>query len=333
MKKAIITSVAVLMLVMGTSCSRQQNGGEKRSGGEKQSDGGKQSVTIKGSDTMVHLASSWAEAFMQAHPKIEVAVTGGGSGTGIAALLNGTTEICAASRKMKQKEKDLAAQKKIDPVEFVVARDGIAVIINPDNPIKDLTLEQIRKIYTGAYSNWNQVGGPDEPIMVLSRDSSSGTYVFFQEHVLQKKDYRQDARLMPATSAIIQSVSTDKWSIGYVGLGYAIKAADKVKMIGVKADDNSAVVMPSEATVDTGEYSIARPLHLYTAGDPKGPIKEFIDFCLGPQGQKIVRQTGYVPVIERRISSDTRATNGSPAFATKKGAQEFTTFANINNSK
>jgi len=291
MKSIVITSVAMLALVMGTSCGRQQDGG-----GDKQSGGDRQSVTIKGSDTMVHLTSTWAEMFMKAHPKVEVAVTGGGSGTGIAALLNGTTEICAASRKMKQKEKDLAAQKKIEPVEFVVARDGIAVVVNPDNPIDVLTLEQICKIYTGAYTNWNQVGGSDEPIGVLSRESSSGTYVFFQEHVLQKKDYRQDARLMPATSSIIQSVSADQWSIGYVGLGYAVEAAGKVKMLGVKADAEAAAVMPSEKTVDTGEYSIARPLHLYTAGDPKGPVKKFIDFCLGPDGQKIVRQTGYVPV-------------------------------------
>ncbi len=284
MRGAVFTTVAMLTLVMGASCGRQQG------------DSGKQCVTVKGSDTMVHLASSWAEAFMEAHPKIEVAVTGGGSGTGVAALLNGTTEICAASRKMKQKEKDLAAQKKIEPVEYVVARDGIAVVVNPANPIDALTLEQIRKIYTGAYTRWSQVDGPDEPIVVLSRESSSGTYVFFQEHVLQKKDYRQDARLMPATSSIIQSVSADKWSIGYVGLGYAVEAAGKVKMLGVKAGDEAAVVMPSEETVDTGAYSIARPLHLYTAGDPEGPVKEFIDFCLGPEGQKIVRQTGYVPL-------------------------------------
>ena len=292
MRSAVVGTVAVITLSLGTSCSRQQVGGDKQSETQTQ----KQSVTVKGSDTMVHLASTWAETFMQAHPEIEVAVTGGGSGTGIAALLNGTTDICAASRKMKEKENDLAAEKSIDPKEFVVARDGIAVVINPENPIKALTLEQIRKIYTGEYKSWSQVGGPDDQIVVLSRESSSGTYVFFQEHVLEKKDYRQDARLMPATSAIIQSVSADKWSIGYVGLGYAVEAGEKAKMLGVKVDDEAAVVMPSEKTVDSGEYSIARPLHLYTAGDPQGSVKEFIDFCLGPEGQKIVRETGYVPL-------------------------------------
>lgn len=290
MKSAIAIVAAVLALWTGTSCSRQLDEDQQQNKSEKRL------VTVKGSDTMVHLAGSWAEAFMNAHPGNEVAVTGGGSGTGIAALLNGTTDICAASRNMKQKEKDLAAQRGIQPVEFVVARDGIAVVVNPDNPIKTLTLEQIRKIYTGAYSNWNQLSGPDEPIIVLSRDSSSGTYVFFQEHVLQKQDYRQDARLMPATSAIIQAVSSDKWSIGYAGLGYALEAAGKVKLLGVKSDDQSLAVVPSVKTVESGQYSIARPLHLYTAGEPKRSVKDFIDFCLGPEGQKIVSQTGYVPI-------------------------------------
>ncbi len=289
MKKAFATTVgggcvAMLMLLATASCSRQQNGS------------GKQQITIKGSDTMVHLASTWAEAFMEANPEVEVSVTGGGSGTGIAALLNGTTDICMASRKMKQKETDLAAQKGLRPTEFVVARDGIAVVVNPTNPVDALTLEQIKKIYTGEYSNWNKVGGPDEKIVVLSRESSSGTYVFFQKNVLQKQDYRQDALLMPATSSIIQSVSSDKGGIGYVGLGYALEAAGKVKMLGVKADDDAAPVVPSEETVDSGEYSIARPLQLYTAGQPQQAAKSFIDFCLSPEGQKIVRQTGYVPV-------------------------------------
>ena len=304
MRNAIFVSIAAIVLVTGTSCGRHQDGAQKNAEGQssaaaKAGDGEKQSVTIKGSDTMVHLASSWAEEFMKGHPNVEVAVTGGGSGTGIAALLNGTTDICAASRKMKQKEKDLAAKKDLDPKEFVVARDGIAVVINPENPVDALTLEQLRKIYTGAYSNWNQVGGPEAPIVVLSRESSSGTYVFFQEMVLEKKDYRQDARLMPATSSIIQSVSSDKWAIGYVGLGYAAKAAGRVKILGVKDDAEAKAVMPSEETVDSGAYSIARPLHLYTAGDPKGATKEFIDYCQSPEGQKIVRQNGYVMVKQK----------------------------------
>jgi phosphate transport system substrate-binding protein len=253
-------------------------------------------VTIKGSDTMVHLVSSWAEAFMNTHKDSEISVTGGGSGTGIAAMINGTTDICAASRKMKPKEISMAEQKGIEPMEHIVARDGIAVVVNPENPVSVMTVEQIGKIYTGAYTNWNQVGGPDKPIMVLSRESSSGTYVFFQEHVLQKKDYTTRARLLPATSAIIQAVSSDAWSIGYVGLGYAADAGDKVKMISVKENAEAPAIVPSEATVSSGEYSIARPLQLYTKGEPAGVSKDFIDFCLSKEGQKIVVETGYVPV-------------------------------------
>ncbi len=253
-------------------------------------------VTIKGSDTMVHLVSTWAEDFMDNHEGADISVTGGGSGTGIAAMLNGTTDICAASRQMKEQEMAMAEQKKITPVRYVVARDGIAVVVNPENPVSTLTIEQLGKIFTGAYTNWNQVGGPDKPIIVLSRESSSGTYVFFQEHVLGKKDYTTDARLMPATSAIIQATGEDAWAIGYVGLGYAVKAGDKVKMLAVKADDKAPAVVPSEETVISGEYSIARPLQMYTNGEATGTIKEFIDFCLSPTGQKIVRETGYVPV-------------------------------------
>jgi len=283
-----VMPIAAMAVLVAASCSRQQ--GETTPGRPSRY------VTVKGSDTMVHLCSSWAEALMQVNSDVEVSVTGGGSGTGIAALLNGTTDICAASRRMKDKEKDLAAQKGIDPVEFVVARDGIAVIVNPGNPVESLTLEQIRKIYTGAYDRWSEVGGPDETIVVLSRESSSGTYVFFQEHVLQKKDYRQDARLMPATSAIVGSVSSDKWAIGYVGLGYAKEAVGKVKILSVKAEEEAPAVVPSEDTVVSGNYSIARPLHLYTAGRPEGAAKDFIDFCLSSEGQQIVRQTGYVAV-------------------------------------
>lgn len=257
---------------------------------------GPQPFTIKGSDTMVQLASSWAEAFMKKYPGSDVSVTGGGSGTGIAALINGTTDICSASREMKDKEFAQAKEKGLTPVKHTVASDGIAVIVNPANPISEMTMEQIAKIYTGAYTNWKELGGPDEPIVVLSRESSSGTYVFFQEHVLKMKDYTPNARLMPATSAIVQSVSADTWAIGYVGLGYAVEAKGKVKMLAVKADENAPAVIPSEQTVLSGEYSIARGLYLYTKGTPEGQIKNFIDFCLSPEGQKIAVETGYVSV-------------------------------------
>jgi len=280
----LLTMFAVATIMSGCSKSDDNSGGEKTF------------ITVKGSDTMVHLVSTWAEVFMKENPGLEVSVTGGGSGTGIAALLNGTTDICAASRNIQEKETTLASQKGIVPKEIVVARDGIAVIVNPANPVTELTVEQIGKIFTGATTRWDQVGGQDEGIEILSRESSSGTYVFFQEKVLNKKDYAQKAKLMPATSAIVQSVTSNKNAIGYVGLGYAIAAKDKIKVLAVKADDSSASVIPSEQTVKSGEYEIARPLQLYTNGEATGVVKKFIDFCLSSQGQEIVTQTGYVTV-------------------------------------
>jgi phosphate transport system substrate-binding protein len=253
-------------------------------------------ITIKGSDTMVHLASAWAEAYMKNHPNTDISVTGGGSGTGIAALLNGTTDICIASRSIKQKEIKLAEEKGLHPNEIATSRDGIAVVVNPGNPINTLTIEQIGKIYTGAYTNWKDVGGPDHDIVILSRESSSGTYVFFQEHVMSKKDYSQNAMLMPSTSAIIQSVSQDAWAIGYVGLGYGVQAADKVKMLTVKNTEDSPAVSPSVATVQDASYGIARALYFYTNGEPQGAIKDFVAFVLSDAGQEIVLEAGYVPV-------------------------------------
>ena len=288
--KKHITSILILALVMFlfNACGKKDS---------KYGDNTEvKYITIKGSDTMVHLVSSWAEAYMKVNQKSDVSVTGGGSGTGIAALLNGTTDICMASREIKQKELDQAKEQNINPEEFVVARDGIAVVVNPENPVGELTIEQIGKIYTGAYTNWKQVGGPDQPIIVLSRESSSGTYVFFQEHVLKKSDYTKEAMLMPSTSAIIQSVTQDMWAIGYVGLGYALEAKGKVKMITVKKTENSAAVTPSVETVQSGDYPISRPLYLYTNGNPSGGVKTMIDFCLSKEGQQIVLDNGYVPV-------------------------------------
>lgn len=274
-----------LMAVIFLGCSKS----EKKFKADNQ-------LLIKGSDTMVHLGSSWAEEFMNIHKDVEVSVTGGGSGTGIAALLNGTTDICMASRKIKDKEMKMAAEKNISPREYVVARDGIAVVVNPANPLSEATVEQIGKIYTGQITNWKQLGGPDQGIVILSRESSSGTYVFFQEHVLDKKDYTPNARLMPATSSIIQTVADDNWAIGYVGLGYALEAGDRVKVLAI--DDGNGPVLPNAETVKSGEYSISRPLHLYTNGNPTGVTRDFIDFCMSAQGQQIVEQTGYIKVID-----------------------------------
>jgi len=289
MKKIVSMVLCLFAVSVFSGCSKHKNK-------DKNKKGEVQYITVKGSDTMVHLASDWAENFMKTNPKFEVSVTGGGSGTGIAALLNNMTSICAASRNIKEKEKAVAKQKGITPKETVVARDGIAVVVNPANPISELTLEQIKKIYIGAYENWKQVGGPDKNTVITSRDSSSGTYVFFQEHVLDKQDYSEKAMLMPATSSIIQTVSSNKWAIGYVGLGYALKAKGKVKMVKIKTDAGKPSVAPSKDTVRSGEYPISRGLFLYTNGKPAGTIKKFMDFCLSTDGQKIVEEAGYVSV-------------------------------------
>jgi phosphate transport system substrate-binding protein len=279
-----VALVIALMLIFGYS---------KRHGGTGPEQG---LITIKGSDTMIHLAGNWAETFMKQNPNIEVSISGGGSGTGIAALLNGTIDICTASRKIENKEVQLALEKNIHPHQLLVAKDGIAVVVHHDNPVEELTLEQLSRIFTHKAVRWSEVGGADEPIVVLSRESNSGTYVYFQEMVLKKQDYMQDAKLLPVTSAIIQSVSTNRLAIGYVGLGYALDAKDKVKIIAVKEDDNSPAVIPSDQTVKSGQYPIARPLFLYLNGEPKSTIKKFVDFCLSEEGQAVVADTGYVTI-------------------------------------
>ncbi|MFA6241888.1 MAG: phosphate ABC transporter substrate-binding protein [Candidatus Hydrogenedentales bacterium] len=281
LKSFCFAAIPLLALSCGPS---QQRGGDANA------------ISIKGSDTMLHLATGWADAFMKAHPEKKVSVTGGGSGTGVAALLNGTTDICASSRDLKEEEKKQAAGKGLTLHEHAVARDAIALVVNTANPISELTLEQIRKIYTGEVLAWSQVGGPEEKVVAISRESSSGTYLFFMEHVLDKKDFRTDALLLPATSAIIESVIESPWAIGYVGLGYAVEAAGKVKILGVKPATDQPAVIPSAESVRNGQYSIARPLYLFTEGDETGSVKEFVDFCASPEGLAIIAETGYITV-------------------------------------
>lgn len=277
MKSTISFLLMVAMLFVG--CSKKDKNTKKL-------------ITIKGSDTMVHLMSSLTEGYMKKHPEAQLSVTGGGSGTGIAALINGTTDICASSRDMQQKEKDEALAKGINVVEKIIAYDGIAIIVHPENPINELTLSQIKDIYTGKIKNWKELGGPDQKISALSRESNSGTFVFFQEHVLLKENFDPSVKLMPASSAISQSISQDKWSIGYLGLGYAKNA--NVKIIKVKKDDKSPAITPDHNTVLDKSYPIARPLFLIFNGEPQGIMLNFLEFILSEKGQKIVEETGYI---------------------------------------
>lgn len=292
MKDKKIYRILFLVLFVGVfalaGCSRSDKGDGSNA----------QRVTIKGSDTMVHLVSAWAEAIMIADPAMEISVTGGGSGTGIAAMLNGTTDIAASSRNVREKELTLAESKGVDMNGIIVGMDGIAVIVNADNAISTLTMEQLRNLFTGELTNWKEIGGADREIVVLSRESNSGTFVFFQKFVLQKNDYTVSALLLPSSSSIVQTVNDNDASIGYVGLGYAEHAGENVKVLSVRPDENSDAVMPSAATVKSGEYAIARPLFFFVNGEPAGATKTFIEFCLSSEGQKIITEVGYVPVTE-----------------------------------
>lgn len=281
-KKVIhITAVALLVGLSLFGCSKPQKAQSTQ-------------FNVKGSDTMVNLMSALAEAYMKAHPNAQISVTGGGSGTGISALINGTTEVCASSRSWKPEEIKLAQDKGKTPTEFTIGLDGLAVIVNPANPTRELSLEQIAKIYTGQYTKWSDVGGPDKPIVVLSRESNSGTYVYFQEHVLNKADFATTVRLMPSSGAIIQALKDDQWAIGYAGVAYGENSG--VQILKVKKTADAPAVFPSEAAVHDGSYPISRPLFLFTSGMPDGEIKNFIDWCTTAEGQKIVVETGYMTI-------------------------------------
>lgn len=251
------------------------------------------SIQIKGSDTMVNLVQAWAEGYMTKHPDTFIAVTGGGSGTGVAALINGTCDIAACSRNMKDKEIESARINGVEPQEFVVALDGLAVVVNPKNPINKLTMKQLSLIFTGEIKNWKELGGNDAQIVVLSREVNSGTYVYFKEHVLGGKEFTPNALLMPSSQSIADEIVSNPNAIGYYGLGYL---SPHQKVIAVAKDENSAYIEPSIETVINGTYPISRPLFLYTNGQPKGVVKSFIDFILSPEGQKIVLQQDFVPI-------------------------------------
>lgn len=257
-------------------------------------------VTIqnKGSDTLVNLALAWAERYMADHPHVRISVTGGGTGTGIAAMINGTVDIANASREMKAEELEAARKNGIEPVEFVVARDAIAVVVNPENPVQGLTLQQISDIYTGKITNWREVGGEDRPIVLLSRESNSGTYVYFLEHVVrlgQKSDllFSPETLLMPSSEGISAEVRQNPNAIGYDGLGYV---TDDQKTIAIARDASSPYVLPSVATVNDGTYPISRSLFMYTRGEPQGEIKAYLDWILG-EGQALVADVGFVPLL------------------------------------
>ena len=283
---------AILVVTGCTAGQTPSENGEELSG----------SFGILGSNTVTPLSSMWAEAFMTAHPGVNIAISGPGSGAGIAALIDSTTDLCQSSRLIKSSEVDQARAKGVEPYEIVVASDGLAVVVNPANPISEITIEQLSAIYSGKVTNWKDVGGTDAPIVALARDTNSGTHVFFKEHVVQMAglptsdatlEYGASVLLLPSTEAGVIETAQNANAIFYPGLGYV---TDEVKLLGIKKTNSDPAIKPSIETVLDGTYPIARPLLYYTNGEPTGLIKAYIEFCLSDEGQAMVAESGYVPL-------------------------------------
>ena len=250
-------------------------------------------ITLKGSDTMLLLGQRWAEVFMNKNPKAVVQVTGGGSGTGLAALINGTTDIAQSSRPIKDKERIDAENnsgKHLFPL--ATALDGVAIYLNENNPLQQLTMPQINDIYTGKVKNWKEVGGKDAPIVLYGRENNSGTYVFFKEHVLSNKDFAVEVQTLPGTASVVNAVAKDENGIGYGGIAYS----KGIKLAKAQKDKDSKAIEPNMETVRSGEYPLARFLYWYTLSDPRPELQALIEWVVGPEGQKIVDEVGYFPI-------------------------------------
>lgn len=288
-KMALALMVILMVAVPAAGCG----GNAENPGREQEPSGGSEELSgtlqVNGSTTVAPVAQAWAEKFHELHPNVDVVVTGTGSGDGIAALINGTTDIAMASRKMKDKERD-----KIDgtPKEFVVGRDGLAVIVHPSNPVDSLSMAQIKDIFTGKITNWKDVGGPDAEIIVYTRDTSSGTYGFFKEHVLNDEEYTAAGRKTASNAALANSVAGEETAVGYVGLAFL---DSNVKAVAVSKDGGEPVE-PTLETAKAGEYPIVRDLNMYTIGEPEGLAKAFLDYGFSDEGQAIVQEVGYLPV-------------------------------------
>jgi phosphate transport system substrate-binding protein len=290
MKHDLIQCIVAVCLVMGLfGCKGDEGSSETQ----------KEVISNSGSDTMVNLAQTWAEEYGKVAPDVSVEVGGGGSGVGIRDLMQGIVDIANASRKMKESEKEQAKNNtgKI-PVEWIVGYDAMAIYVHKDNPVEELTIDQLAQIYGegGKIDKWSQLGieiqGADE-IVRVSRQNSSGTYAFFREHILDNKDFKLESRDMSGSKDVVELVSRTPGAIGYSGMGYKI---DEVKFVKIKKTDADPAYMPTLENVVEGNYSLARPLHMYTLGQPEGHVKEYIDWIFSPAGQAIVKREGYVPV-------------------------------------
>jgi len=311
--------LAPLLAVTAGSCTRRSSDdhgseqGEHAGGSDEAAPaataGG--TVTLKGSDTMVILSQRWAEVFMHDHAGFTIQVTGGGSGTGIAALINGTTDIADASRPMKDAEKaQVQAQRRAPAHETRVAIDALAVYVPEASPIRELSIPQLEGIFTGRITRWNEVGGQNAPIVLYGRENNSGTYVYFKEHVLKDADFAASTQTLPGTAAVINAVSRDANGIGYGGIAYA----QGVRAIPIKRTDDSPAITPNMTTATDGTYPLARFLYFYTAGEPTGAAKTFVDWVLSPPGQTVIEAVGYYPL--HHEGSGATASAAQPATAT-----------------
>jgi phosphate transport system substrate-binding protein len=280
----VVPLVAALLLLGGCG------GGPDRNGKAK-------TITIKGSDTMVILGQRWAEIYMHHHPGLTVQVTGGGSGTGIAALINGGTDICAASRPMKDKEREqIKTRRGKEVLETAVALDGLTIFVNKSNPVEELSLAQLEAIYRGQCADWKDAGGTPGQIVCYGRENSSGTYDYFKEHVLNKQDFAAGVQSLPGTAAVINAVLKDKQAIGYGGIGYATEV--RIVRIAAKAGEKGAT--PTLENVASGTYPLSRKLFFYTAGEPAAEVKAFTDWVLSDEGQRVCEQVHYYPLPKTR---------------------------------
>ena len=287
---------AVLLGALG--CSRPEQSGTPSASSSAGTTGAtasasSTSVTLKGSDTMVILGQRWAEDYMKGHTGTTIQVTGGGSGTGIAALINGATDICESSRPMKDAEKaDVQAKRGAPAVETKVALDALAIYVNEKNALKEISLPAVQKIYLGETKNWKEIGGPDHAIILYGRENNSGTYGYFKEHVLQNKDFAASVQTLAGTSAVVNAVKGDPYGMGYGGIAYL----EGIRARNVKKDEASPAVKATVETAQDGSYPISRFLYFYTAGPATGTAKDFITWVLTPEGQKVISDVGYYPL-------------------------------------
>ncbi|HEY9089155.1 MAG TPA: PstS family phosphate ABC transporter substrate-binding protein [Anaerolineaceae bacterium] len=290
MRKILVFALLILLLLPGCGANAAETGSTPESS---------LYIQNKGSDTIVNLALAWAERYQNEHPEVRISVTGGGSGTGIVSLINGTVDIANASRAIKSEEMENARAAGFEPQEHVIARDAIAVIVHPDNPVDSLSIAQLARIFKGEINNWSEVGGEDRLIVRVSRESNSGTHVYFLESVVRqgraddKSLFAANTLLLPSSEGIIAEVSDNPNAIGYDGLGYV---TEDVKMVAITPPDGGESVLPAIETVNSGDYPISRDLYMYTRGEPTGTLKAYLDWILSDEAQQIVADLGFVPV-------------------------------------